>query len=116
MNKRFTQTHKIYLVKYKDILFQPDTKITRNNTYNVKAFTEFNDAKKCLDGIISDKVDQLISDYIFKRIDDDKISEERVPNDYGTILYERKIRLIGGKLGYNQTKTMILNIEEIEMQ
>ena len=107
----------IYIVKYREVYYMPDSRAKRDITYNLFTFEDLEDAKKYMiesyDSIVNPYV--VNGDYriLFEQVEDMEIS----PKTGNKILFNKCIKLIGANDRHNnQTKFFTFTIETINFK
>lgn len=107
----------IYTVNYKEVHNMPELKITKNHTYNLFAFEDFNEAKEYMNTAYEAIINPLITSGNFRIILETNENELESESDYNKLLHKRTVRLIGNKdLNKSQTRLFIFTIETINFR
>lgn len=112
---KFKPTKTIYIVKYKEVIHKPDSKITTNNTYNLFTFEDPNLANEYMDDAYRSIVTPHIIGENFKVILD--IRDNILPNEKDNVLYKRTTKLIGNNDRHkSQTMFFTFTVETINFK
>lgn len=113
MNKRDKKV--IYLVKYKEVHSMPNSTLTKNNTYNLFAFSDLNEAKEYMDTSYDSIINPHILTGLFKIIlNTYKDYQSLQQSKNNSILFERRVKMVGNKTeNSSQTKLFVFTVEVI---